>query len=221
MERSGFASGEGIFPNPKHSGGGRYANPYFSFQHENVMVLQKNKDAYNTKYVGIYVKPKARKLEHDGWVFVDDGEAYGAIRVLQGGYHLDDKKANVLPNQEFAPMLIQGAMWMNSDRLIIVTAVLGNTIKWDGEKVEYVGPNQPHIEYFSRPSGKLPRVAGQDCIFQRAATYESPFLNSKAGTATATVTVGPLKTIYDFKKLRDHQESEIRQDKNHIKSKTK
>jgi len=196
--RSGllFASGEGIFPNPESVG--RYMDPYYSFQHENVMVLQKNKGAKNTT-VGIYVKPKAKKVERDGWVFVDDGQAYGAIRVLEGGYHWDGKGANVLPDQELAPMLIQGGDadgFGSFDQFM--AAVLGNTITWDGEKVEYAGPNQTRIEFFSRPVGKLPRVAGRDYTFLPAAAYESPFLNSEAGTSTATVTVGSLKTVYDF-----------------------
>ena len=193
-----FASGEGIYPNPVSVG--RYSDPYYSFQHEHVLVLQKNKEAKNTS-VGIYVKPKAKKVERDGWVFVDDGQAYGAIRVLEGGYHWDDKEANVLPDLEFAPMLIQGGDvdgFGSFDQFM--AAVLGNTITWDGEKVEYAGPNQTRIEFFSRSSGKLPRVAGRDYTFLPAAAYESPFLNSKAGTSTATVTVtvGPLKTVYDF-----------------------
>ena len=66
--------------------------------------------------------------------------------------------------------------------------------------MEYAGPNQSRIEFFSRSSGKLPRVAGRDYTFLPAAANESPFLNSKAGTSTATapVPVGPLKTVYDF-----------------------
>jgi len=79
-----------------------------------------------------------------------------------------------------------------------MVAVQGNTLTSDGEKVRYQGAKQGRIEFFSRPTGKLPRINGHAYNFRPKKVYSSPYMNS-TGDATVTVTVGALTTIYDFK----------------------
>ena len=194
-----FANGDGVFPNPVHSGGGRFVDPYYSFQHENVMIFQMNKGAYATKSVRLYVKPETKKVEKNGWVFVNDGAAYCAIKVLDGGYKWDKENLNIAPDKILSPVLIQGGdVDTYGSFKAFMVAVQGNTLTSDGEKVRYQGAKQGRIEFFSRPTGKLPRINGHAYNFRPKKVYSSPYMNS-TGDATVTVTVGALTTIYDFK----------------------
>jgi len=194
-----FASGDGVYPAPVAHG--RYSDPYYSFQHKDVMVVQKNRGAYRTGIMRVYVKPKTERVERDGWVFVNDAKAYCAIRVLDGGYKWSGDGNYLIPEQDLSPILLQGG---NEDAYQsldgFVSAVLANTVSWSGEEVAYSGLNQPEIEFSTRASGRSPRVNGQEFSFKPSRTYDSPFMTSDWGSSTVTVTVGSLETVYDFDK---------------------
>ena len=204
-----FANGDGVYPDPVQRPGGRFVDPYYSFQHQDVLIFQKNPGAYGTGAVRVYVKPGTERVERDGWVFVDDGEAYAAIRVLDGGYGwANDKRLHIVPEKELAPMLIQGGdVDAYGSFEAFMTAIQALTVTWDGEKVAYTGPGRPRIEFFSRSTGKLSRVDGVELDTTPEYVYNSPFLKRRAGEPTATVTVGPLRRVYDFEihKIRELQ----------------
>jgi hypothetical protein len=50
------------------------------------------------------------------------------------------------------------------------------------------------------PSFELPRINGKTLNLKPETTYQSPYLNGKSGEDRITVTVGPIKQIYDFGK---------------------
>lgn len=192
-----FANGGGVYPDPKTNG--RCSDPYESFQHESVLIFRKNKGAYRTEAMRVHVKPDTRRVEKDGWIFVDNGPAYCAIRVLEGDHHWSEDKHYLLPEEDLSPILMQAG---DVDRYgsfeAFMEAITANILSWDGQKVVYHGSNQPRIEFFTRATGKSPRVDGREFDFQPALVYDSPYLRRKADSSSVTVTVGPLVTEYDF-----------------------
>ena len=194
-----FASGDGVYPDPVQGSGGRYVNPYHSFQHETVFIFQKNKGAYGTGLMRVYVKPGTKRVERNGWVFVDDGKAYCAIRALEGGGHWSEDGKHYLPKEDLNPILMQaGDVDLFGSFEGFMKAVEANTLTLDGEKVEYAGPGQPRIEFFARATGKASRVNGEELNMMPDDVYWGPYMHRKAGESKVTLTVGPYRTVYDF-----------------------
>jgi HEAT repeat protein len=192
-----FANGGGLYPEPETFG--RCSDPYESFQHEAVLIFRKNKGAYRTGAMRVQVKPETRRVEKNGWIFVHNGPAYCAIRVLDGGHHWSEDKRYLLPDEDLSPILMQAG---DVDRYgsfdSFMAAIAANTLTWNGKKLEYKGPNQLHIEFFTRETGETPRVHGKDFDFQPALAYDSPYMRREANSSIVTVTVGPHVTDYDF-----------------------
>lgn len=195
-----FASGDGIFPHPvQRENTGRFSRPYYSFQHEDVLIFQMAEDAYATESVPVYVKPGAKRVERNGWIFVEDGEAYCAIRVLKGPYGWNDEGTHLAPEDKFSPVILQGGDVDSCGSFdAFMTAVEENSASWDGTKVEYSGPEQPNIEFFSPKTGKPSLVNGTPVDLLPPLVYNSPFMRRTAGSPIVTVTVGPYVTEYDF-----------------------
>lgn len=89
-------------------------------------------------------------------------------------------------------------------------AVLANPLAVERNRVRYrPSADGPSLECFRYDVDafrefKLPRVDGEPINLRPEWTYRSPYLNGRFGDDRITVTVGPLKQVYDFG--RRHQE---------------
>ena len=87
-----------------------------------------------------------------------------------------------------------------------MSAVLANPLTVKPDKVEYqLGSEGPLLEVFRYDINKpasftLPRTGGQTVDIRPKSTYSSPYLNGKFGSDRITITVGPIKQVYDFGK---------------------
>ena len=82
--------------------------------------------------------------------------------------------------------------------------VMGNPLRVEPDRVEYrLGPEGTLIECFRYDADRhgrfaLPKVNGQTVNLRPEWTYQSPYLKGRFGDERITVTVGPLKQVYDF-----------------------
>ena len=148
----------------------------------------------------IHVKFNSKRVEKGDWLFVDNGKAYCAVRVAQGGFKLQQankKILNLIPNDLYTPMVIQGGdvdAYGSFDKFM--ASVLAEPFKWDEKKLSYNG-----IEFFNINSNprKNSKINGKDFKFKLSKKYSSPFMNS-VGKSKIVITVGDLVTTYDFDK---------------------
>lgn len=194
-----FSSGDGVFPKTIQGGAGRFVNPYYSFQYENVMIFQMLPKAYNTISVGAYFKPNIKKVEKDNWIFVNDGKAYCALKVLEGGYQWDAKNVVMMPDNLSSPMLIHAGdkdKYESFDNFM--TTLQNNELTWENQKVTYKSKSLPKIVFFDNQLNKSPTVDDKEFNFSTNKGYSSPWMSSITNESKIKVSIGPLETLYDF-----------------------
>ena len=72
--------------------------------------------------------------------------------------------------------------------------------EWNGARLMYLGPNLPQIKFAPEYEAN-PLLGGKRFDFTPRQNYRSPFINGRSGKHTVNVTVGPLRTAYDFGKV--------------------
>ena len=89
-----------------------------------------------------------------------------------------------------------------------ISMVLKNQLKVSKEKISYSSKTDDvSITMFSFDPTKykefeLPLVNGRTLRLRPPWTYKSPYMNSDFESKTITVTVGPVKEVYEFGKAR-------------------
>lgn len=194
-----FPDGAGLFPDCYMG--------YFSFQHENVFIFQRNEKDQQKTPTMIKISPGLESVEENGWVFVINGDAYVGIKALTGSLTWEeDGKGDttyrrLVSEVMTSPVLIEAG---DKDEFgsfdAFKAAVQANTLTFKDNKVEYSGPKQPKIEFFPESTGQVSKVDGKPWSPDPAYVYSGPFMQRKEGESIVTVTVGGKKAIYDFDK---------------------
>ncbi|MBL7016386.1 MAG: hypothetical protein ISR84_02390 [Kiritimatiellales bacterium] len=205
-----------IFPVIDKTRGGRPQHPLWSFQHENVLLIQRIDDdkkmgSYSTGRMSIRFHGKGlEKVEKDGWIFAGNGKGFAAVKFLDGGYEWDKTGELASP--------VTGADIPSTTRVIMQTGdldacasfeafradVLANPLTVKRNWVTYQSAaNASRLEWFrydvkDHESFRLPKVDGKTINIRPESTYRSPYLNGKFGDDVVTVTVGPVQQVYDF-----------------------
>jgi len=86
-----------VYPVIEKTRGGRPQHPHWSFQHENVLFLQRiapgrdGMGSYSTGPISIRFQGKGlQKVEENGWIFASNGKAFVGVKFLDGGYEWDE-----------------------------------------------------------------------------------------------------------------------------------
>jgi hypothetical protein len=189
-----FANGKGLFPACPWNA------PYFSFQHRNVLLLQRDKT--DREPMSVLFSPELEKIEENGWVFVRSEDGYAGVRVLAGGYSW--RKGNdlaLVPEKHDAPILIHAGDKDSAGSFEQFREQLQkNILQIHPDGVEYRGASQPRIEFFYEATGRSPQVDGEVFQIDSAMPYSGPFMQRKAGESVVRVTVGDHRVAYDFEK---------------------
>ena len=198
--------------------GGRPQHPFWSIQHENVLILQRiapnrHKGSYSTGKVGLGFTGKTlKKVETNGWIFASNGEAFVGVKFLDGAYEWD-AKGEVATPANFKPAIDQSRILLiagdiNAEKSFeeFQAAVLASQSRLlvTPDKVDYeFGSAHNRIEmtaFDPKAADKfiLPRINSQPVDLRPAKAYQSPYLNGDIGSDRITVTVGPIKRVLDF-----------------------
>ena len=169
-------------------------------------------------------------VEKSGWIFTGNGKAFVAIKFLDHNYfweHRPMSKGSEDTNWFWAHnedkneagkkcsdtecscrvLIVTGDIDTDKSFEEFVEKVLTHKLTVTADSVKYQADTQsPMLEIFrydvltNGPSFELPRINGKTLNLKPETTYQSPYLNGKSGEDRITVTVGPIKQIYDFGK---------------------
>ncbi len=133
----------------EHDRGGRPQHPFWSVQHENVLILQriapdKLMGSYSTGTVGIGFTGKAlKKVEKDGWIFASNGKAFIGVKFLDGVYQWDQNHEVAIP-AHFKAATDPSRILLHSGDIIsdgtfekFQATVLTNPLKVSANQVDY------------------------------------------------------------------------------------
>ncbi len=210
-----------IFPEIEIPKGGRPQHPHWSFQHKNVLFVQRIDDlpkgmgSYHTNTVSMrFHGKKLKKVERDGWIFASNGKAYAAVKFINGGYTWDESGELAIPlkSPEIATStryLIQSGDKDTHDSFeAFQTAVLANPLTVEADRIVYqASPNSPQLECFlydphAHKDFKLPKLNGQAINLRPSWTFKSPYLNNQFEGDQVKVSVGSVHQTYDFRKAQ-------------------
>ena len=197
---------------------GRPQNSIWSFQHEDVMVVQrippqKEMGSYNTTIVGMkFYCDRLTKVEEDGWVFATDGTAFTAVKLLDGEYEWrkTEKPKTILEPANFESgdatryLLQSGDISAYGSFEEFRSSIKKNKLEISDTTVKYTpGPDRPVIVVNrflpeAYKSFQEPTVGGETIDLQPEWIYRSPYINGHRNDDLVMVTVGPIKEIYDF-----------------------
>lgn len=187
-------------------------NPFFSVQDRNILITQQwapvppNPRSALPACLRIYFSPTLDEVQEEGgWIFVKDGEALAAVKVVAGGYqwtppwkHADslamDNKAFITLDAGHAPVILianQAADYQN-DFAAFKAAVAAQPIRYrDGvlrfATITFYGPARPA------------EIEGQPVNLAPARGYDSPFIRSDWNSGLIYIRKGDDTVILDFR----------------------
>ncbi|MCX7007805.1 MAG: hypothetical protein NTY53_11260, partial [Kiritimatiellaeota bacterium] len=204
----------------EHGSGGRPQHPFWSVQHENILILQRiaplgrsTLGSYSTGTIGIGFDGKAlEKVEEAGWIFASNGKAFVGAKFLDGGYVWDEKRVLTTPanfnkaTDKSRILLYAGDIVSHVSFEKFKADVLASRLNVTPDKVDYqFGPTTNHLEvtlYDAKALDRfsLPLINGKPVELRPAQTYQSPYLNGEFGSDKISVDVGPAHRQLDFSK---------------------
>ncbi len=187
-------------------------NPFFSVQDRNILITQKwtpvppNPPTALPAYLRVYFSPTLDRVEEEGgWIFVEDGGAFAAVKVVSGGYHWTpawkhadniqgDHKSFITLDAENSPviLIVNRAADYGNDLTVFKAAVKAQPIHYADDVLRFAtmtfyGPARPA------------EVAGQKVNLAPARGYDSPFIRSAWGSGLIYIRKGNDTEILDFR----------------------
>ena len=207
-----------VYPVIEKTGGGRPQHPFWSVQHENVLILQriapqtrKRMGSYNTGAISIrYDGPELEHVEENGWIFSSHGKAFLAVKFLDGGHKWIEYGKEAGP-VKFDHSTGTSRVLMHAGDLSAYASFKQFRTHVQSRRLT-VTPNSVYYEYgpaktrlavtlfdVENPEAfKLPEVNGKPIDLRPPVTWQSPYLNGRFGSEKVTVTVGSIKQVLDF-----------------------
>ena len=188
-------------------------NQHVAVQHENVMLVQKNRGGYCGLEMRIFFSDgmKDRLVERDGWLFLQEGAAYLAVQPLprlcdetMQGYTWDDDNW-LRCRDEYAPVVFvtgRNADHADLDAFIAYVAAHQFTVKTGILDYTFADTTDTEttLTMYLETIG-LPEINGQPIDLQPKTTYESPYLAADRRSGVITITKDARKMTLDFDNL--------------------
>ncbi|MEO0587095.1 MAG: hypothetical protein AAF078_05595, partial [Planctomycetota bacterium] len=205
-----------IYPVVEKTRGGRPQHPHWSFQHEDVLFMQRiapqrgGMGSYGTGRMSIRFHGNGlEKTEEGGWIFATNGKAFAAVKFIDGG-HVWDESGEVASPAEFEAgstsrfLIHAGDVDADGSFDAFRAAILANPLDVNRHRVTYRPSSSgaalevTRYDVNRRDLFRLPRVDGEPVDLRPDWTYRGPYLNGRFGEPTVRVTVGPIDAAYDF-----------------------
>jgi hypothetical protein len=157
----------------------------------NCMVVQRDQNANNSGSGTLVFVPQNLwnlRVEASGWIFLQSGNAYCALRPAGGSYTatasahgVDLSMSNI-----WAPVIIQMGQAANyADFAAFRTSVIANTLTFASNTLNYTSEAGDTFTFYAN-SKTTPRVNGTTVNLNPTKTYDSPYLSMVHGTDLAT-----------------------------------
>jgi len=199
-----------VFPQCLGLRNGKTYNQHLAVQHENVMIVQKNR--IKSKQVGpsrVFFAPSMRQrlIEQDGWLFLQEGDAYLALRILAED---DDETAPhyrwdggwLVAADDLAPVVfVAGRRERFRSLERFIAYVLEHSITHDRDALHYIFENtlgQTTTLTLRLDGRALPEVNGNCIRLAPNKVYDSPYLKADHRSGVITIQKAPRKMTLDF-----------------------
>jgi len=199
-----------VFPQCEGLNNGKTYRQHWAVQHRNVLIVQKNRRAKQSGKMRVFFSPGIREKieERDGCFLLCEAEAYLALRPLEAEgaptpllSWQDDHWAHV--SEQFAPLVFVGGtvkrhgsleafaeyvashQWEMSNRLLLYSFSDD-----EGQPIELsmdIGPQEG-----------LPLINGQPVELSPHLVFDSPYIQSRAGSGRVTIQFGERKRVLNF-----------------------
>jgi hypothetical protein len=187
-------------------------NPFFSVQDRNVLVTQKwapvppNPASSRPAYLRVYFSPTLDDVQEDGgWIFVKDGKAFAAVKVVAGGYQwtpawkradglTKDNKAFLTLGSEDVPVILvanQAADYKH-DFEAFKAAVKAQPVRYQDGTLHFAT-----ITFYGPTRAGL--VGGRPVNLAPPRGYDSPFIRSEWNSGLIYIRKGNDTEILDFR----------------------
>jgi len=204
-----------------------------AIQHENVMLVQQsrrwfqiNPDWYPAKIMidndyGIYIGDNHdRVIEKDGWIFVEHGDAFAAVRVVLGNdkaigmhselvrdsYNWSEDRKMILFKDKYSGMIFETSRRANHQSLeVFIEDVLDNMLVLDKTVVagfnilRYKGCGENAREmYFNLSNNEMSMIGGERVNYAPDMLFDSPYIKSKYNSGIIEINKGERSLKLDF-----------------------
>lgn len=205
-----------IFPEIKRTRGGRPQHPHWSFQHKEVLLMQRidkleGMGSYSTGQMSIRFHGfRLEKVERDGWIFASNEVAYAAVKFIDSGYQWDSsgelaspKEGNGTPSSTRV-ILHAGDCDQYPSFTAFQESILENQLEIKTNQIIYqYGKDMTRIDWWRYDPHnfkrfKLPRVNQQKINLRPDWTFDSPFMKSQFQKDEVHINVGPIRQVYNF-----------------------
>ncbi len=158
----------------------------------NCMVVQRDQNANSSGSGTLVFVPQSlwnARVEAAGWLFLQSGNAYCAVRPASGGYTaataaygVDLSMGNI-----WAPVIIQmGQASDYADFAAFRTSVIANSLTFSSNTLNYTSEAGDAFTFYAN-SKTTPQVNGVTVGLNTIKTYSSPYLSMTHGTDLATI----------------------------------
>ncbi len=158
----------------------------------NCMVVQRDQNANNGGSGTMIFVPQAlwnARIETSGWLFLQSGNAYCAVRPAGGTYTAMTAAygVDISLSNSWAPVIIQmGQASSYADFADFRSSVIANALSFSNNTLNYTSEAGDTFTCYAN-SKTTPQVNGSTVILNPAKTYDSPYLSMTHGTDLATV----------------------------------
>ncbi len=158
----------------------------------NCMVVQRDQNANNSGSGMLAFVPNAlwnARVEASGWIFLQSGNAYCALRPAGGTYTATAAAygVDISMSNSWAPVIIQmGQASGYADFAAFRTSVIANALTFSSNILNYTSEAGDVFTFYAN-SKTTPQVNGTTVNLNPAKTYDSPYLSMTHGTDLATV----------------------------------
>jgi len=197
-----FRDGAAVYMDP-------YTGEKWNVQSGDVMIAQRYPKSYYQGEARVDFAAAKNLDEKDGWVFVDNRDAYAAVNIARGGYYWNEPARHRLYlNDQYSPIIIQaGRKAVYDSFATFQQAILNAPLTLTDDKLDYTGPNSARIEFFLAKYSdddpypeSLPKIDGKELDLDLKYNYHSPYMENKVGSDIVTIRYGARQWDYNFAK---------------------
>lgn len=184
---------------------------HVAVQHENVMLVQKGRNTRSAGAMRIFFADgmKERLIERDGDLFLREGDAFLAVRILSRRsdavaepWQWDGRHWVVLAD-EYAPVVfVAGRAERHDDLENFIAYAQTHRAEIDSGRLTYRfedrGGNAVTLALHIRSAGRLPEINGEPIDLRPDWVFDSPFLSLERGGSRIEIRKGERRLVHDL-----------------------
>jgi hypothetical protein len=198
--------GKRVYPQAGPSSFTPANDAFLSVQDKNTLVTEKR--AYDDEPTLVYFPAGLRTLTaRGGWIFVQEGAAYLAVKPALGKYLWLTSAKNNAKNRdqrfirltnEASPIIFEAARASSYASFgAFENRILHNALSHNASGVTYKSSDGTGFK-MPTDTGSFPRVNGKPPNYSPPLVFNSPFMQSRWGSGKITISRGSLRATYDF-----------------------